>query len=129
MKDYDRPTNQIRTSRTEDCEMHEQGVYASREFDAQRKGLNSFVTVGGEDDEREEIWVAKVLLSCRCSVKRDTEGTELTFVQYMKCITPLDKAGERLGCVCLRRATTDDEENECGVGTALKENDCTVTGE
>lgn len=55
LKDYDHATNKVRISRTEDCEMHEKRVYASRESSAKRKILNSFVKIRGEGDKHEEI--------------------------------------------------------------------------
>lgn len=58
--------------------------------------MNSFETVRGEDDKEEASWVARVLLLCRCFMKRDTEGVELAFVQYAKLVTPLEAVGEAL---------------------------------
>lgn len=40
LKYYDRDANKIRTLRTEDCEIHERKVYASRDFGVERKMLN-----------------------------------------------------------------------------------------
>lgn len=48
-------------------------MYASCEFGAERKMLNSSVIVRGEDDEKEQIWMAKVLWLCRRFVKRDAD--------------------------------------------------------
>lgn len=62
-------------------------------------------------------------------VKRDTEGSELAFLQYMECVPPLDAVDDALGWVCLRWATTGGGEDERESGTALKENDCTVVEE
>lgn len=42
LKNYDHAANKIRTSRTGDCEMQDQGVYASHDLDADRIILNSF---------------------------------------------------------------------------------------
>lgn len=69
LQDYDRAADKIKISRTEDCEMYEQSVYASRGFAVERKMLSRFVISRGEGDGREEIWVAKLLFLCRCFLK------------------------------------------------------------
>lgn len=123
LKDYDHAANQIMISRIEDCEMHEQIVYASRKFGDERKMLNSFVIIRGEGDEKKELWVAKALPSCRCSVNRDAQGVKLALVQYMECLPPLKAVDETLDCVWLRWATTDGGKDENEVGRALDAND------
>lgn len=102
LKTSGRAANNIRISRTEVYKMHEQKVCAILEFGAERKILNSFVAVGGDSDEGEEIWVARVLLLCRCSVKRDMEGLDLAFAQWLQCVPFLDAVYETIKCVCLR---------------------------
>lgn len=78
---------------------HEQKVYASPEFGAQRKTLNSFVLLRGEQDEREEVRSGKVLLLFHCSVKGESNGGEFTFVRYVDSMEPLREAGEVLECL------------------------------
>lgn len=104
-------------------------MYASHGFGSERKMVNSFVVVRVEGDEEEEIWVARVLLLCRCFVRGDTEGMELAFVQYMECVRPLDAVDEGLACVCLRWATTDGREDEGEIEMCGEGGDCTVAGE
>lgn len=79
----------------------EQRVYASLEPGAQIKMLNSSVLIQRERDGRKEVYVEKLLLLFRCSVKGQSDGDELAFVLYMKCVAPLHERDEALNCVCL----------------------------
>lgn len=74
LKDYYRAANQIGISRTEDCKMHEHRVYASREFDAERRALNSFVVMRDKGIDEKDVRVARILVLCHCFVKRDIEA-------------------------------------------------------
>lgn len=112
LKNYDLAANRKRTLRTENCGVLEQRAYASREFGAERKMLTSFVVVRGDGDEQEEIWVARVLLLCRCPLKGYTEALKLGTVQYMECVRPLDAVDETLKFLCLRWAATDGENDD-----------------
>lgn len=99
LKDYYSGASKVKILRTDDFEMHEQQVYAMRESGAERKMLSSLVTVRSEGYEKKEIWVANVMLLCRCFVKGDTKGLELALVQYVECESILDAMDETLGCV------------------------------
>lgn len=81
LTDYDSAAYKIKITRTGDYEMNEWRVYDGREFRAERELISRSVVVRGEADKEEAIWVAKVLLSCRCFVKGDTEDVEPAFVQ------------------------------------------------
>lgn len=48
--------------------LREQKVYASQDFGAERKVMNSSLLLRGESDEDEEKWVVKVLLLFCCDV-------------------------------------------------------------
>lgn len=41
-----------------------------------------------------------------CSVKGESDGTELAFSRYMECAASLDDVHEALKCVCLQWATS-----------------------
>lgn len=73
--------------------------------------------------------MARVLSLCRCFGEEDTEGAQLTSVQYTECVPRLYAVGGVLECVCLRWATTDGRENESEIAGSVKENDCTVARE
>lgn len=78
--------------------LHEQRVYTNHDFGARKKMLTSFVLPRNRSDEREETWVAKVLLLFRCFVRWHGGSAELAFVQYMECVPPLNGVDEALGC-------------------------------
>lgn len=111
LKNYERVANKTRVFRTEDCDMHEQRGFAGRDAAAKRKILSSLVLVRSNEDDGEEISEARVLLFCRCIVKVDTKGVELTSVQYMECVLSLDAADEKLEFVDLRWARKDGGKN------------------
>lgn len=52
LKDHDRATKKIKILRTEHRKMHEQRVYFTSEFAAQRIVLNNFLVVRGGGDEK-----------------------------------------------------------------------------
>lgn len=118
----------IRISRAEECEIHEQRAYVSRESCARRKMSSSFVVARDEGDEEEEMWVAREPSLCLFFVKGDTNGVKPAFVQHMESIMPFDERNETLECVCLRRATMDGGEDESKVGRSMKEDECTTEG-
>lgn len=93
------------------------------------KRLNRLVVVRGARDKTGELWAARELLFCLCSVKEDTESLKVAFLQYIECVTPLDVVNETWGCLCLRRTTTHGREDESEVCRSVEENDCTVAGE
>lgn len=90
LNDYDLGANSTKISRIKDCVLHEQTVYSILEFGDERKVLNSFVEAKDENDEGEEIWVAKVLIMFHFSVQRSTESAELVLVKYVKCLLSLN---------------------------------------
>lgn len=106
LKDYNQAANRTRISRTENCEMHEQRVYFSRELGAEGGVLNIFVVLRAEDGDKEETWVAGVLSLCPCSVRGNTKGVELAFVRYMDCALPLNAVDETSREVCGGRKRT-----------------------
>lgn len=57
-----------------------------------------------------------MLLLSPCSVKRESDGDELSFVRYMECVASLDAGDEALKCVCLQCATSGSGKEENGVG-------------
>lgn len=129
LKTSDLGVNKSRISRTEGCGWHEQRVYASREFAAERKMLNFIVVLRGEGDEEEEILVAMVLSFCRYFVRRYTKGMEPALLQYTKGVPPFDAVDEAMGYVCLRWATVDGGENDNAVDTSVRKSDYKVAGE
>lgn len=78
--------------------LHEQRVYATQKFGADKKMTNSFVLIRGESAEKREIWVGKVLLLFRCVVREGRGGDEFAFVQFMVCVPPANVVDEALGC-------------------------------
>lgn len=88
--------------------------------------FNGFVIAGGGGDGGRGVWVAKLLLLCRCFVKVDTGSMELPFMKHMQFIPYLDGEEAELCSVCLRLARTDAGEDESVVSTGLKETDCAV---
>lgn len=53
-----------------------------------KKNISSLVE-GGDGDEEEETWMARELYLYRRYLRVDTEGKELTLVQYMECVPPV----------------------------------------
>lgn len=53
-----------------------------------------------ERDGREEVWTGKVHLPFRCSVRKESDGSELALVWYVNCVAPLDEGDEAMKCVC-----------------------------
>lgn len=106
--------------------MHEQSLYSSREFGAERTLLITSNIVGDESNEERVMQVARVLLSRRCFAKRDTAGVELASVQYMEHVSPSYAVDNAAGCVCLQWAPTDSGENGSEVRKSAKMSDCTV---
>lgn len=65
---HDRLWNRIEVSDTVRYLLHEQIVYATQGFGAERNMINSFVLIGDETDEEEKICVGKVLWVFPCVV-------------------------------------------------------------
>lgn len=51
LSDFDRPQKIIKTSEAGGCLLHEQRLYATHGFRAERKMMSSFVMFTGENDE------------------------------------------------------------------------------
>lgn len=88
LKSSHRAANKSEFLRTGDCETHKQRVLTNPESAAETKLLNTSVILGGEGDEKKDIYVAKVLLLCLYFVKGDTKGVELALVQCVECVSP-----------------------------------------
>lgn len=55
-------------------------MLANLELGAERKMLNTIVTVRSESSKAKGIWMASVLLFCRRSVEEDEKSVEQAFV-------------------------------------------------
>lgn len=84
--------------------------------------------VRSETAEEKEIWVVRVLSSCRFLLDGDAEGVELAFEHYMECAPPSNVVDEKLGCVRLHRATTDCGEDEGEEKRSVEESYCRWPG-
>lgn len=123
LDDCDRALNVIRGSIVKECVEREQRAYASPQFGARRKILNSFVLLRGKTDGSEELCVGKVLLLFSCSVKEESNGYGLAFVRYMDRMTPVNEGDGALKSVCLQCAPLScwDEEADVGRGGERRE--------
>lgn len=68
LSDYERLPNRIKISKTGVYVLHEQRMYATHEFGAKRKTMNSFMLIRDESDYEKETWVREVLFLLRCVV-------------------------------------------------------------
>lgn len=89
-------------------------VYATHEFDAGRKMMNSSVLIRRKGDEENEIWVEKIVLGFGCVLGR-LENDERPFVQIMECIPPSNAVHDASRCLRLWWAAADGGKNETNV--------------
>lgn len=82
-------------------------MFASHELGAERRIMNSFVTIRGGSDKEEARWVGKVLLQITCVVTGE-EGDSMVLVQLTECVSSLHAVSDALGCLCVRCAAADD---------------------
>lgn len=61
LSDNSRSQKRINILETGDCERHEQRVYATHEFGAQKKMMNILVLIADKSDEEKEIRMERVL--------------------------------------------------------------------
>lgn len=66
--------------------------------------------------------MARGLLLCRCSGRRDTKGVELAYLQFMECVPPLDAVDETLGCACLQSWKASCGQSDTRVSSFVKKN-------
>lgn len=82
----------------------EQKAYAKLESGAQRKILNTFVSIPEAKDGREEVWAGKMLLLLRCSVRGESDKNGLAFLRSIECGAPwMRRMGLLSLCVCSGR--------------------------
>lgn len=68
----------------------------------------------------------RVLFLCRFSMMADRECAELTFVQYIEHVPPLDTVDDILGCVCLESTRTRGGARESEVGVSVEVKGCSL---
>lgn len=73
--------------------------------------------------------MARVLLLCLFSAKRDTRGVKSAFVQYLECIPPLNAVDKAFRCAYLRWATRDGRENKSEICRSVRASDSTQARE
>lgn len=71
----------------------------------------SFFLVCRGGNDKNQLWVAKVLLLFRAYAGRKNIGVKLTFIQYMECSPPIIQRDHRLGSVCLWWSTDDEMDH------------------
>ena len=108
LKDVDVLNNFISTEGQTNSPLIRQRVFATHEFGPNKVPMYSYVLIRGESGGKEGIWVAKVLLLFHMTFAGVKE--QCAFIQYMECTTPLDDVDRRLDCVCLRWATSDEQD-------------------
>lgn len=74
LDDYIGVLSVLRACKTEGRVLREQRIYASQKSGAQKKLLHGFVPTRREREGKEDMWVGKKLLLCRCMMKKEREG-------------------------------------------------------
>lgn len=82
-----------------------------------------------KSDEEEEIWERKVILLFRSVAEGNEKGDEMAFVQFKKCVPPLEAVDNFLGGVHLRWAAARSGENKADVDSLERENNRTAARE
>lgn len=103
MDDYNREENCISTERISTFQGISQRIFGTCRFGTVGSPKFSFVLLKGQDNNKEEIWVAQVLSLFH--VRKRGMHDECAFVHYMQCTPPLDGLDDILHCISLRWAT------------------------
>jgi hypothetical protein len=83
----------------------------------------SFVLLRASADyEKDELWVAKVLLLFSMKDSRTVEPHEYAFVRYMVATDQASAVDKELKCVCLRWETDEDVDRTLNITEEMEEN-------
>lgn len=131
LRDFHRSRKKTKILETARCVLHEKKVYSTHKSGAERNMMKIFVLISGKSDKEEKIRVGKVLLMLCCVVggRKNKNGNEMAFAQFLECIPLLATVDDALECVCLRCVVAESRENETDLGTSDGENSRTVAGE
>lgn len=77
---------------------------------------NSFVLIDNDGEKGSVLWVAKVLLLCPPNTQTGSSETEYVFLRCIECAPALNEADKKLGFVCLKRRTLDEEVHSAVAG-------------
>lgn len=102
------------------CEGTEQRFYANPSSGAQREMLNKFVHVPKKTEGREEVrmWTARLLY--RCSVRKESDGNELSLVRCVVHATTSSETNKTLKYVCPEGSALGSGKNRDTVATVGK---------
>lgn len=73
-----------------------------------------FMQVAGTGEKGHELFVARVLLLFKMSVREASEIHEYTFLQYMEIKHVINMFDEMLGCVCLQYSADNEVHHSLG---------------
>lgn len=93
---------------------------------------NSFMLVAASVEEGEGLWVPKILLLFRLSLRGDSEIWDYSFLQYMEVMYPIDTEDTTdgtLGYVCPRLGSDQKVDHGQELGTAALEQGHLSVGE